>query len=109
MKKADANTTAWKLLNDQPDLTIRELAELIGCSVGLIAKTAAWKQTAAERKRANGPAKPTAVNLSDGLQKVTASDAEPDPLEKLIAEQEKDFEPSPFEPARRKIRNRKSI
>lgn len=55
----------WKLLRDEPNLTIRELADRLGCSIGLISKTPAWKHTAAQRRQEKGPAKPKVVNLSD--------------------------------------------
>ncbi|MHB1422808.1 MAG: hypothetical protein ACYC3I_06360 [Gemmataceae bacterium] len=75
----------------------REWAKSIGCSAGLVSKLPLWRETVRQsrpQKRSNGSA-PKAVRFTAAHEN---SLGEPDEeLQRLIAEQEADSEPSPLE------------
>lgn len=60
--------------------TARELAKVVGCSVGLIAKTPVWRKL---QEKYGKPRSPRAVRFTDKLEHITGQVN--DPLAKLIA------------------------
>ncbi|MDC0175569.1 hypothetical protein OAJ60_01420 [Planctomycetaceae bacterium] len=81
-------------------VTQRELAKKLGCSTGLIAKTEAWKAEMANRRSGRPASSPSVVTLSDKMLEIgIGSDAreEDSALERLVAEQEADYDPSPLD------------
>ncbi|MGF1633498.1 MAG: hypothetical protein ACFCVE_06570 [Phycisphaerae bacterium] len=95
MTQAEAEPLVRRHLRRKPKLTAKDLAGLVGCSVGLVAKTAAWKRRSAIR-RAEAARGPKAVALSDKLLRVTAADDGQDAdadaeLERLVASQTADL------------------
>jgi len=80
------NPKAARILKDNPSMTIRELAEELHCSIGLVAKLPAWQYT--QRQLGFGPKLPAhpytpKVDARQGLRK----EAE---LKRLTREQEGD-------------------
>jgi hypothetical protein len=90
----EANLRAREILEKRSDMTARELAEAIPCSLGQIPRLTAW-QAVRERRIAAAP--PRSV-------RATATDPE---LLDLIAEQSADMEADVRLPARRSARQRK--
>jgi hypothetical protein len=75
-------------------VTVRELANAIGCSEGKTTGLPAWRVLMEERRK-RSPKRPRAVSLSD---KVLASEGRDDEsLRRLIDEAEADWEPSPLD------------
>lgn len=98
---------AWQILQGQPDMTIRDFAAELGVSTGTAGKLPAWKQHAKAKKNRQTSKGRKAINFSDKLEaSVGMSD---DPLDKLIAEQDADHEPSPLANTGRGPRIRKTI
>lgn len=103
VSKGEANAHALVLLKYPKMRTVRALAAKIGCSTGLIGKLPAWKAYRARVSKEYPPPAPKAVSQTDA---VWANEGRSDKeLEGLIAEQTKDFEPSPLVSVERK-RNR---
>ena len=71
LTKNEANVKAREYLRKHPKAKARELANGIGCSVGLVPELTAWKAVQEERKKRQQKA-PKAVTLTD---KVTATHA----------------------------------
>ena len=94
LRRAEANVKARDYLKDNPEATAREVAEGIGCSLGMVPKLPAWKAVYEQRVKGRQP-KPRTVSLTTKLQRATG--VEDESLKKLIAEQEADFEASPLE------------
>jgi hypothetical protein len=115
-----ANAEAMKLAKADPQFVrrpLREWAEKIGCSVGLIPKLPLWQEVMGRtgRGRKGRPKTPRAVSLTDKLLAVapdpTADDPRETALKGLIAEQKQDYEPSPLEedadrPARVRVKKK---
>jgi len=114
---AEANAKAMELANADPSFlerTARHWAAMIGCSPATIVKTRLWQVTVRRtgRSRTNGPrTMPSVFPLtSQTLAREGKEDAE---LQRLIGEQEADFEPSPLEDdppgLPRRVRERKDL
>jgi hypothetical protein len=104
---AEANIKAREHLNKHRDAKVRDIANGIGCSVGLVAQLSAWKAVQSERQKGRKPKAPGAVGLTDA---VIANTGKKDAtLQRLIGEQQDDYEPSPLDPAGRSVRYRKSV
>jgi hypothetical protein len=81
-------------------VTLREMAKNLGCSTGLIAKTKSWEALMIRRRSGLPAPSPSVVTLSDEMQAIgIGSDVgdEVSPLDRLIAEQEADCDPSPLD------------
>ena len=81
-------------------VTLRELARNLGCSTGLIAKTKAWEAVMIHRRRGLPAPSPSVVTLSDEMLEIGIGSNvgdEVSPLDRLIAEQEADRDPSPLD------------
>jgi hypothetical protein len=102
--KEEANTRARDALKAKQKWSVRKLAEAIGCSEGLVAKLPAWRTWLDEHK----PKRDRAPKAISATSKVLEAVGEPDSeLERLIDEQQSDFEPSPLVSQERK-RSRRS-
>jgi hypothetical protein len=119
MSCEEANAKAMELAKADPSFVqrpLREWADAIGCSEGLVAKLTLWRATmkrTGRGKEDTGPA-PKVVSLTDGLDAVTGAGDRNEVLEQLIAEQEADREPSPLEDDQpgsrpRKVHSRKRL
>lgn len=86
--KDEANIQVREELRKNPNATIRQLAEAVGCSTGLVNKTPAWKAVTEARKADRRPGSPRVVSLTDQLQAVIPSGE--DELERLVHEQDAD-------------------
>lgn len=86
---------------------LREWAQAIGCSEGLVTRLPFWQQTMDQtgRGKAGKAPAPKAVSLTKNLEAVVGD--QDDNLRKLIEEQQADMEPSPLDARRRKVRTRK--
>ncbi|QQE11524.1 hypothetical protein JD969_18840 [Planctomycetota bacterium] len=84
---------AWDLLSADPTLTVRQLADLLGCSMGTVAKLPAWKAKMEREKEYRK--KPRLVQGGDmlGMQGQSTGSQ----LEKLIQSQKMDYEASPLD------------
>jgi hypothetical protein len=91
--KDEANIKARAYLLRNPAATVRELADGIGCSTGLVSKLPAWKAVQ-DRRKQEQQRKVKVVRLTPRLQGVVGVD---DELNQLIAEQKADAELSPLE------------
>jgi hypothetical protein len=95
LTKEEANIKVREYLTKHHDAKIRDLPSNIGCSVGLIAKTPAWKAFQAAKKEGRQPKKSKTVRLTSKSQKIIGTeDLE---VQRLINEQKADSEPSPLE------------
>ena len=115
MSVEEANAKAMKLARKQRAgffaLSIRQQAELIGCSFKTWKKTPFFK-TAQEKRPAGKLRKtssPKTVSLTDGLEAVTGEGGKDQTLQDLIADQEADSEPSSLESRPRKIHSHKRL
>ena len=103
MTKSEANAKAIELATENPEFvngTQREWATAIDCSVGLVAKTTLWQKTmkrSGRGKKGQGR-KPKKVSLTKAVEETVGNGKPDDALNKLIAEQESDYEPSPVDP-----------
>jgi hypothetical protein len=102
MSREEANQRAMDLAALDPGFvhkTQREWATAIGCSVGQVARTRLWEKTmeVSGRGRKGKPKRPKAVALTDKVLATQAQDAGAPTLDRLVAEQEGDAEPSPLE------------
>ncbi|MGF1635238.1 MAG: hypothetical protein ACFCVE_15405 [Phycisphaerae bacterium] len=91
-------------------VTVREVAAAVGCSAGVVCKSNPWTAHRARTRHvageeSTGPAAKV-VGLSDKLLATTAG-GEVEPLDKLIADHERDYEPSPLYDDPRQRRGRK--
>jgi hypothetical protein len=79
--------------------SIRKWAEAIGCSTGLVVKLPFWRALMEKsgRGRKDTTPKPKAVSLTSNLEAAVGEGARNEVLERLIGDQEADFEPSPLE------------
>src|SRR5262249_23970759 len=94
--------------------TLRECVAAIGCSVGVVAKVRLGKATRRKTGRGtkDGVAAPKVVSLTPSLE-ATVGDEGPE-LNRLVAEQRADMEPSPLEDdppgtRPRRVRTRKRL
>jgi hypothetical protein len=88
-------------------VSVRELAKVIGCSEGTVVKLPAWRALMERRQKRATPKALRAVQLSD---KVLAATGEQDEeLQRLIAEQEADREPSPLSDSPTRVREHKRL
>jgi hypothetical protein len=79
-------------------LSEREQAARIGCTWRTWSKTSIYKK-ARQQRRKQHPARgaPHAVSFSSAMEAVTGEGGREETLNKLVAEQEADYEPSPVE------------
>jgi hypothetical protein len=89
----EANILARDYLKKNPNAKLRELADEIECSTGLIAKLPVWKAVMEARKQGKKP-KPRAIRLTDKILATTNAD---DELRRLVEEQDRDQEASPLD------------
>lgn len=117
MTQGEANEAAKELIREDKGFAMkqaREWAAAIGCSLGIVNKLPIWKACMEQRRKAAPPKAPKAVSLTTRLENIidsrgkmgrnvamTNGDGE---LEKLIREQQGDFEPSPMDPSERPFR-----
>ncbi len=106
----EANVRVREELKKDRNATVRNLSDRIGCSVGLVTMTAAWKAVNEERRKRKKPTIPKAVSLTGKLRaKLPAKADDPaesaqanEELDRLVAEQKADGESdgsmAPFEP-----------
>lgn len=102
MNVEDANQKALELAGSDPTFllkTQRKWAEAIGCSPATVGNTTLWKQTMkrSDRGRKGKPPKPKLVTLTDTLESTLGKPDEEVTLERLIADQNADFESSPVD------------
>jgi hypothetical protein len=109
-----ANEKAMQLAEADPQFihkTQRQWARAIGCATGQIAKLPLWREVAKEtgRDRTGKRKRPRVVSLTE---RVLAKTADPQAeLNRLVAEQRRDDEPSPLEEERprARVRHRKKL
>ena len=90
-----------RLIEENQNWGVREIASELLVSKSRVAQTDAWKNKGRRRPMK----KPQIMALTDKLEKTVYAEA---PLEELIAEQEADYEPSPLDDApRRKVYRRR--
>lgn len=104
---AEANLKAREYLEKCQDAKLRELAQGIECSTGLVCKLPAWKAVQEERRKHRKPKAPRAVALSEKV--IAKEKCRDEALDRLLREQEADSEPSPLEDAARPLRTRKRV
>jgi hypothetical protein len=84
----EANIRARDILKQAPNLTAKELAKKVPCSVGLIPKLSAWQAVMEQRRKGRKPKSPRAVSFTHETEAVVG---EGDPtLEDLMDEQARD-------------------
>ena len=104
-EEAEILVTLYLIITEGRDktetpITQRELAKNLGCSTGLIAKTKSWEALMIRRRLGLPAPSPSVVTLSDEMQAIgIGSDVgdEVSLLDRLIAEQEADCDPSPLD------------
>jgi hypothetical protein len=102
MTRQAANAKAMELAKADPSFvqrSLREWADAIGCSEGLVANLPFWRETMKQTgrgKEGSVPA-PKAISLTSNLEAVTGEGGRDEQLKSLIAEQEADREPSPVD------------
>ncbi len=105
---AEANLRAREALKNPKLRSVRKLAKAIGCSAGRIPKLPAWRAYQEELNKPKLPTAPRAVSLTDGVLANEGRDDEA--LEKLIHEQQADYEESPLvSNARKQPRRRRKL
>jgi hypothetical protein len=73
---SEANFQAREILQAEPDITIRSLADRIGCSIGLVSGLSAWRAVQDARRAGRRPReKPTDPSLLDSLIADQTADA----------------------------------
>jgi hypothetical protein len=100
MTKEEANKEAIRLARLDRTFVhkpLREWAEAIGCSEGLVPKLPLWQQTMKQsgRGRKDKPNRPKKVALTDEI--LAKHGQEDEALQHLIEDHQKDAEPSPLE------------
>lgn len=102
--REEYNLRAREALKSPKLRSARGLARAIGCSLGTVSKLPAWRayQEKAKRQKARAP---KAVALTEGV--LANQGAEDKELERLIAEQQADFEASPLVSHARKHRRQR--
>jgi hypothetical protein len=98
----EANCKAMELARADPAFvqrSLREWADAIGCSHGLVTELPLWQETMRRtgRGRKDKSVAPKAVSLTKPLEAATGEGDKDDVLNQLIAQQEADKEPSPLE------------
>jgi hypothetical protein len=86
----------------------RQWAKEIGCSPGLVTELPLWQQTMRRSGRGRKGAAP-APKVQSLNEATTGEGVNEEVLEKLIAEQEADREPSPLDPEPKKVRQPKKL
>ncbi len=119
MTAEEANKKAMELAKTDRffvERSLREWAERIGCSEGLVPKLPLWQATMEKtgRGRRDKAPPPKAVSLTENLEAVTGEGDKDEVLNHLVAEQEADAEPSPLyddppDSRPRKVRSRKRL
>ena len=84
----EANVRARELIKENPNYTIRKLAEKIPCSIGLVQQLLAWRALQEYKKKMFGNQRPKVIPLTKELEACLGSKDEQ--LNQLIAEQEKE-------------------
>lgn len=102
MTAEEANRKAMELAKEDRlfiQRSQREWADAIGCSVGLVSKLPFWEKTMQHsgRQRKGKATASKVVRLTDDLEAVMGEGGRNDVLEKLIAQQQADYERSPLE------------
>jgi hypothetical protein len=97
-----ANKRAMELAQADPsfvDRTQREWARAIGCSDGLVAQLPFWQATMERtgRGKPKSAAAPKVVSLTRAVEATTGEGTRDEVLNRLIAQQDADYEPSPLE------------
>jgi len=100
MSVQQANTKAMKLADADPMFLTRPIrvwADKIGCSISTAQKTKLWKETmrTTGRGRSRGSS-PKVVSMTGELEATIGDGGRHEVLNELIAEQNRDFEPSPL-------------
>jgi hypothetical protein len=85
IRKGEANIRARAILKQDPDLTAKELAKKVPCSIGLIPELPAWQAVMEERKKGRKPKSPKAVSLTGKTEAVVG---EEDPTLKALIEEQ---------------------
>jgi hypothetical protein len=86
--KEEANVRARELIRENPNYTIRKLAEKIPCSTGLVSQLPAWKALQEYKKKMFGNRRPKVIPLTKELEACLGSKDEQ--IQQLTADQEKD-------------------
>jgi hypothetical protein len=104
VSRAEANVKAREYLehhkrreSSAKPVSVRELAEAIGCSPGLAAKLEAWKAVQEQREKRNPTTKRKAAPLTEKVLGDAGQKERAEALHRLVDEQCADFEPSPLE------------
>lgn len=90
ISRTEANIRAREYLAKKPNATARDLAEGLGCSLGLVAKLPAWKAVVGERKAGRKPKTPRAFSLTKKVETSIGVGEQDEVLNTLIREQEAD-------------------
>jgi hypothetical protein len=110
MSSEEANRKAMQLAEADHDFvtrTAQEWAQAIGCSAALVVKLPFWREVMEQTGRERRGKKPRAVGLTEKVL-ATAPDDQAE-LDRLIAEQQADHEPSPLDGQRSRTRCRKQL
>lgn len=91
--KEEANVRARELIKENPNYTIRKLAEKIPCSTGLASQLPACKALQEYKKKTFGNRRPKVIPLTKELEACLGS--KDDQLQQLIAEQAEDDKQGP--------------
>jgi hypothetical protein len=101
MRLLDANDKAIALARQNRAFlrrSLREWAQAIGCSTGLVARLPLWIRLRERKRQLRGQGKsPPTVSLTPGLEAVVGGEDTEGAIRQLIEEQREDFEPSPLE------------
>jgi hypothetical protein len=76
-------------------VTVRELAEAVGCSEGKATMLPAWRALMEKRNERAKPKKPRAISLTNSV--LATEGHEDEALKRLVEEHEADWEPSPLD------------
>ena len=98
----EANLRAREALKNPKVRTARRLARAIGCPLGMVPNLPAWQALQLKLKEGKLPPSPKVVSLTPGV--LANEGRQDDKLERLIAEQQADFEESPLVSHARKRR-----
>jgi hypothetical protein len=102
MRREEANDKAKKLAEVDHSFvqrSLREWSEAIGCSEGLVTELSLWRETMKRtgRGKEDATSAPKVVSLTPQLEAVTGEGEKDEELNRLIAEQEADHDPSPLD------------
>jgi hypothetical protein len=113
-KAAEANIMARHFLQKHRrrektnPVSLRELAKALECSEGLVSSLPVWQALMEKRQKLKQVSKkPKAVSLTEKV--LATAGNEDDALQRLLAEQARDFEPSPLEQTNQTPKERKRV